>query len=274
MTTKQLREWLFQNSQDDQWWLSLDSVTEECPVTVNEIEERLKSGDYGQALVLHVSHGEMAHPTWIEVTLQSPAQRLPLPVAAQRSLPQASPVSTPAAVTHPTATKTDAPQETLGVIILLIPLVAALLSWFWIGSMNLLQNPGSTLSFLAIGTVILTGILVGVEANQLGIGAPGDTDKKGRKKTGPVGWGAVTMLLWIVGYPAYLYYRSKYGAKNMVVGGIVVALVFLGAVSFMNTAIEEQKGEVRRQIDRSSQEMERIQRDLERELQSIQNSYE
>ena len=68
MTTKQLREWLFQNSQDDQWWMSLDSVTEDCPVTVNEIEERLRSGEYSQTLVLHVSHAEMAHPTWIEVT--------------------------------------------------------------------------------------------------------------------------------------------------------------------------------------------------------------
>ena len=166
------------------------------------------------------------------------------------------------------------PQETLGIIILLTPLVAALLIWSWIGSMTLLQNPGSTLSFLTIGTIIITGILVGVEANQLGIGAASDTDKKGRKNTGPVGWGAVTMLLWIVGYPAYLYYRSKYGAKNMVVGGIVVALVFLGVESFMNTAIEEQKSNVRRQIDRSSQEMERIQKDLQRELESIQNSYE
>lgn len=65
--------------------------------------------------------------------------------------------------------------------------------------MNLLQNPGSTLSFLTIGTVILTGILVGVEANQLGIGAAGDTDKKGRKKTGPVGWGAFTMFCGLLG---------------------------------------------------------------------------
>jgi hypothetical protein len=274
MTTKQLREWLFQNSQDDQWWMSLDAVTEDCPVTVNDIEERLKSGQYGQAQVLHVSHGDMAHPTWIEVVLQAPPQQRALPATAQRSLPQAPPMVAPSAVGSSAAGKTQAPQETLGVIILLIPLVAALLSWFWIGSMNLLQNPGSTLSFLAIGTVILTGILVGVEANQLGIGAAGDTDKKGRKKTGPVGWGAVTMLLWIVGYPAYLYYRSKYGAKNMVVGGIVVALVFLGAISFMNAAIEDQKSNVRDQIDRSAQEMERIQRDLERELQSIQDTYE
>lgn len=45
MTSKQLREWLFQNGQEDQWWLSLDSVTEESPLTVAEIEARIKSGE-------------------------------------------------------------------------------------------------------------------------------------------------------------------------------------------------------------------------------------
>lgn len=64
----------------------------------------------------------------------------------------------------------------------------------------------------------------------------------------------------------------------MVVGGIVVALVFLGAISFMNTAIEDQKANVREQIDSSQRdlerELERIQGDLERDLQSIQDSYE
>lgn len=147
--------------------------------------------------------------------------------------------------------KTKRPQETLGIFILLLPLVAALLIWFWIGGMNLLQNPGSTLAFLTIGTVIASGILVGVEANQLGIGSDTDTDKKGRKKTGPIGWALFTMLLWIVGYPLYLWYRSRYGAKNMVIGGIAVAVVFLGVTSFINTAIEEQKDQVRQQVEDS-----------------------
>lgn len=141
--------------------------------------------------------------------------------------------------------KAKSPQETIGIFILLLPLVAALLIWFWIGGMNLLQNPSSTLMFLTIGTVIGTGVLVGVEANQLGIGGDSDTDKKGRKKTGPVGWAAFTMLMWIIGYPVYLWYRSKYGAKNMVVGGIAVTFIFLGAAVLMNAAIEEKKGQVR-----------------------------
>ena len=111
MTTKQLRDWLFQNSQDDQWWISLDAVTEECPVTVNEIEERLRSGDYGHALVLHVSHGEMAHPTWIEVTLQQAIQPPASALAASTSLPQGYAMPTSVPISRPASSKTESPLK-------------------------------------------------------------------------------------------------------------------------------------------------------------------
>lgn len=250
MTPKQLREWLFQNTQNDQWWISLDAVAEDCPVTIAEIEELLKSGQYSDAQALHVSQADLANPPWIEVELPAPPQKIVSSATPpMRKLPAAAPISSPGSINRPINAAGQTHQETLGIILLLLPLVAALLIWFWIGSMNLFQNPGSTLSMLSIGTVVITGILVGVEANQLGIGINTDTDKKGRKKTGPIGWAILTMLVWIVGYPAYLWYRSKYGAKNMVVGGIAVALVFLGVVGLMNTAIEDKKDEVRESIE-------------------------
>ena len=96
MTTKQLREWLFQNSQDDQWWISLDAVTEECAVTVNEIEERIKSGQYGKAQVLHVSQAELANPPWIEVEVPAaPSQRMVTPAPKDDAPPASPPISSP-----------------------------------------------------------------------------------------------------------------------------------------------------------------------------------
>jgi hypothetical protein len=71
MTPTQLREWLFQNSQTDQWWGAFDDVTEESAVTVDDIEERLNSGLYKNAQVLHVSQTELTNPPCIEVKLQS-----------------------------------------------------------------------------------------------------------------------------------------------------------------------------------------------------------
>ena len=50
----------------------------------------------------------------------------------------------------------------------------------------------------------------------------------------------VTCVLWIFGFPAWLYTRSKYGLKNMIVGGIVVAIVFTGSLIVMGMALDEQ----------------------------------
>ena len=231
MKPKQLREWLFQNGQEDQWWVCIDTVTEESPLTVAEIEDKIASGDYVTVQALHVSQSEMNNPPWIDVempSIQSPRMRSPInsPTIAAASLQK--------------------PRETLGIFILLLPLISAMLMFYWVGSMNMFQNPGSTLSMLGIGTVIATGILIGIEASQLGIGIDSDKDKKGRKKVGPIGWVVFTLLVWIIAFPAYLGYRSHYGAKNMLVGGIAVALIFLAAFLFIEVSIAERADEIRR----------------------------
>ncbi len=69
MTPTQLREWSFQNSQPDQWWLCLDAVMVEVPVTVAEIKSFLESGDYSRGRVLHISQADMAYPPWVDVTM-------------------------------------------------------------------------------------------------------------------------------------------------------------------------------------------------------------
>jgi TM2 domain-containing membrane protein YozV len=72
MTPKELREWLFRNSWEDQWWIAFDGFVYDCLVTVKEIEEKLKGGQYAQAHVLHFSQTEFSNPPWIEVELPAP----------------------------------------------------------------------------------------------------------------------------------------------------------------------------------------------------------
>ena len=108
------------------------------------------------------------------------------------------------------------------------------------------QSPGSTLSFLVIGTVIATSVLIGIEATKLGVGTDLDLDKKGRKKTGPVGWVVFTLLIWFIGFPSYLWYRSRYGAKNMLIGGIAISLFFCISSIGMSTIIDDRVGEIQR----------------------------
>jgi len=252
MTPSQLRQWSFQNSQPDQWWLNLDAVTEDVPVTVAEIEERLKSGDYSAVQALHVSQAGMENAPWVEVTMP-PVMKAP-PVM-QPLLSAVAPAAVPAS--HPTATEEkQKPQETLGIIMLVLPLATSLLIWQWVGGMNLLQNPGSVLALLSIGTVVVTGILAGIEADKLGVGKGKTLDKNGREKhqTGPIGWAITVMLLWIVGFPAYLYWRSRYGAKNMLIGGIGVALLFVGIGSWMTVMIENSRSRAVQVAEKFQQE--------------------
>jgi TM2 domain-containing membrane protein YozV len=127
MTPKQLREWLFKNSQDDQWWISLDAVTDDCPVTVKEIEERLKSGQYAQAQVLHVSQTELSNPPWIEAELPAPIQPLIVsPEPRSAPLPVVAPIVSPATVhSQPQHHSPSQPLKNPG--------VAAVLSFFFPG---------------------------------------------------------------------------------------------------------------------------------------------
>ncbi len=86
MTPSQLRHWSFQNSQPDQWWLSLDGVTEEIPVTVAEIERLIKTGEYALAQALHVSQAGLMNPPWIDVIMRQAVNTQPTVEAALAAL--------------------------------------------------------------------------------------------------------------------------------------------------------------------------------------------
>lgn len=83
MTPIQLRQWSMKNNQPDQWWLCLDGVTEEIPVTAAEIERLVKTGDYALAQVLPATQAEMANSVWFDVTM--PAALTPIPTITTAS---------------------------------------------------------------------------------------------------------------------------------------------------------------------------------------------
>lgn len=137
----------------------------------------------------------------------------------------------------PAAAPTIDSGENIGYILLLIPVIAILLMWLWVYNMTLFDNPGSKLNIIGIGTILITAVLAAYEANQLGFGKATEEDKK--KESGPVVYFLVVLLLWIVGYPLYLYQRSKKGKKNFLVGGILIAIIFAGSYYMMASAINE-----------------------------------
>ena len=135
--------------------------------------------------------------------------------------------------------------DIIGVLGLILPAGASAFGYFWISQMRLIDNPAEKLMLIAVGTIVATSLLFAIEASLLGIGSK--EDKTG--KSGPISWFLFCLLFWVAGYPFYLYWRSKYGRKNQLVGGILIAFVFIGTLGFMNYAIESAKTEVMNKID-------------------------
>ncbi len=68
MTPSELRQWLFQNSELDEWWLCVDGVTGQSPVSSFDIELLVGTGYHTLVQVLPVSQAEMENPIWFVVT--------------------------------------------------------------------------------------------------------------------------------------------------------------------------------------------------------------
>ena len=131
----------------------------------------------------------------------------------------------------------------IGAALLAVPVVGTLLAWFWIGNMNLLQSPGTSLALVVVATICITAILASMEASKVGA----TTDRK-KGTYSPVQWFFLVALLWIVGYPAYLLKRRYYGLKNYLFAGLGVMVMFLGSVLIIQSSIEDRINEVKAQF--------------------------
>jgi hypothetical protein len=149
MTTIQLRQWAFQNSQPDKWWLSIDSVTQEIPVTLSEIEERLKNGHYFTIQVLHTSQASMEHAPWVDITPQQ---------ATSPQVMQSPPIVTiPAA---PPAISQNKKTSDLGELALLIVLAILIpLAGLIIGIIRLCKNKSPKEGLILISVSVFTMIV-------------------------------------------------------------------------------------------------------------------
>ncbi len=126
-----------------------------------------------------------------------------------------------------------------GTFLLAVPFVATMLIWFWVGGMNLLQSPSSALGLILIGTILGTATLAAMEASKLSM-----MSDKPKGAYSPTAWFFIISLLWIVGYPVYLYQRKHYGLKNRLGFGIAVMVIFLISYTGMNESIEKQRAKV------------------------------
>jgi hypothetical protein len=117
--------------------------------------------------------------------------------------------------------------------LLLIPVSASFLAWFWIGNMSLLQGPQSWLGLLSALTVLSTAAIAATEGSKVGM-----RRSRNAGTESPLGWFIGISLLWVVGYPMYLRKRRLFGLKDRCFVGTLIALVFLGTVAVLEWSIQ------------------------------------
>lgn len=124
----------------------------------------------------------------------------------------------------------------VGALLLLFPFVMSIIIWQWVGSMMLIQNPTHTLTILGVFVVFVSASLVAWEVNQSNRTVDG---------LGALGWFLMVLLFWIISYPMYMLRRSKIGLKNLLIGSVVVALVFVGVLGGMYKSIDDGEKKIR-----------------------------
>ena len=140
--------------------------------------------------------------------------------------------------------------DTLGWVLLGVPVAATMLIWFWVGHMNLFQSPTSSLGLVMVGTVLGTAMLAAFDAGQLGMGSERDLTAGGRRRGGPSVWFFGFILFWLIAYPLYLHRRRLYGRKSMVVGGLFLAFLVTGSALLMTLAIQTKTAELQQILRR------------------------
>lgn len=145
------------------------------------------------------------------------------------------------------------PAADYGMFLLAIPVVATMLIWFWVSGMNLLQSPGNSMALIMLATVLGTAVVAAMEASKVGM-------KSDRTKGtySPTAWFFIIALLWIIGYPIYMFKRKHFGLANRLFAGILVALIFVGSWNVMNSAIEAKKAEVRGNLEQMQKQLESL----------------
>lgn len=133
----------------------------------------------------------------------------------------------------------------LGWAILAIPVAGTLVLWSWVANMSLLQGPGGALALVIAAVVISTGTLCAIEASKLGM-----QSNRQQGTYSPTSWAFLLLLFWIVGYPAYLFKRRKYGVANRLALGLFVAAIFLGSAWVLSDAIDAKVQQLRNLLPR------------------------
>jgi len=151
--------------------------------------------------------------------------------ASQNAMPNAPPpISADSASEVPSVE-----PHLFDVLFPVIPLIGVLLLWYMVLAAPLFVAQ-DRLVWITILVVLGSSILIGADTVRLRIGKSGGY--------GPTSWTLGALLLWVVFYPAYLFFRQKHGAKTFAVLGLVCTVVYAAFAIYIGYEIAGGKKEL------------------------------
>jgi hypothetical protein len=153
------------------------------------------------------------------------------------------------------------PDESLGTALVIVPVMAGALTWFWIGNMRLMDGPGSKLGLLTAATILITAALATAEASKLGTGSEADVADWsayrserhpgggcGLKPPTPILWFFSFVFIWLFSYPHYLHYRGRYGLRSLLGAGLVAMILWFIPLGIIGCNLAGAQQHLERQI--------------------------
>lgn len=141
------------------------------------------------------------------------------------------------------------PHSAMGVILLAVPVLAAVVEWNLVSGESLLQQPDRTVAGVCSVVVVMTALLAAIEASMLGFGAVPPAGQL-RRESSPFVWFAGLLLLWPVTFPWFFSARRRLGQQGRVGVAVLVVALFVATGVVLLNRIESAKGEVRDALTR------------------------
>jgi len=131
-----------------------------------------------------------------------------------------------------------ASDDIWAIVALAVPVISIGGLWMWISNLRVIDvlqsNPQQAFLLVEALTIIVCGVLVGLDAAKIGIGGPDDLNAKGqRRANGPAHWGIFVALLFLIGYPSYMAIRSLRGVRNLIIAAILSMSGFIVGSMFL-----------------------------------------
>jgi hypothetical protein len=141
----------------------------------------------------------------------------------QRRIEERNEPVSPALEAMPQPGNISPPTDVIALVMLVIPLVAAVLVW----QRDFFQLPPRIAPLLGLVTILSTAVLGYLDMRQLMLAAPVPPSSTGQPQPRPI-FNFLTILgFWLVGYPVHFLARKRFGARNLIAPALLVTGAFV-----------------------------------------------